>query len=142
MKVYVAGHRGMVGGAILRAHGDAKTPRNLMILSAVFNGLLDPLFVSETKLLDLQVVLERISKLPQATIAKIEGFARGGGHARLPVHPCEPPNSRRSQRISDTRYSRRRASMDSMPMELATSSAKAAVSISRAIDSGTPRLRR
>ncbi|MEM9357189.1 MAG: enoyl-CoA hydratase/isomerase family protein [Pseudomonadota bacterium] len=34
----------------------------------------------ETKLLDLQRVLERISKLPQATIAKIEGFARGGGH--------------------------------------------------------------
>ena len=25
-------------------------------------------------------MLERISKLPQATIAKIEGFARGGGH--------------------------------------------------------------
>jgi len=34
----------------------------------------------EVKLLDLQVVLERISKRPQATIAKIEGFARGGGH--------------------------------------------------------------
>ncbi|QFU75436.1 enoyl-CoA hydratase/isomerase family protein [Halioglobus maricola] len=34
----------------------------------------------EVKLLDLQLVLERISKLPQATIAKIEGFARGGGH--------------------------------------------------------------
>ncbi len=34
----------------------------------------------EVTLLDLQVVLERISKLPQATIAKIEGFARGGGH--------------------------------------------------------------
>jgi enoyl-CoA hydratase/carnithine racemase len=34
----------------------------------------------EVKLLDLEVVLERISKLPQATIAKIEGFARGGGH--------------------------------------------------------------
>lgn len=34
----------------------------------------------EAKLLDLQIVLERISKLPQATIAKIEGFARGGGH--------------------------------------------------------------
>jgi enoyl-CoA hydratase/carnithine racemase len=34
----------------------------------------------QVKLLDLQVVLERISKLPQATIAKIEGFARGGGH--------------------------------------------------------------
>lgn len=31
-------------------------------------------------LLDLQSTLERISKLPQATIAKIEGFARGGGH--------------------------------------------------------------
>ncbi|MCL6417130.1 enoyl-CoA hydratase/isomerase family protein [Aestuariirhabdus sp. Z084] len=34
----------------------------------------------EVQLLDLQVVLERISKLPQATIAKIEGYARGGGH--------------------------------------------------------------
>ena len=34
----------------------------------------------EVKLLGLQIVLERISKLPQATIAKIEGFARGGGH--------------------------------------------------------------
>lgn len=32
------------------------------------------------ELLDLQSTLERISKLPQATIAKIEGFARGGGH--------------------------------------------------------------
>ena len=34
----------------------------------------------DVQLLDLQIVLERISKLPQATIAKIEGFARGGGH--------------------------------------------------------------
>ncbi|OAN12996.1 enoyl-CoA hydratase [Photobacterium jeanii] len=34
----------------------------------------------DAQLLDLQVVLERISKLPQATIAKLEGFARGGGH--------------------------------------------------------------
>ncbi|MDF1810228.1 MAG: enoyl-CoA hydratase/isomerase family protein [Phycisphaerales bacterium] len=34
----------------------------------------------EAQLLDLQSVLERISKLPQATIAKLEGFARGGGH--------------------------------------------------------------
>ncbi|TAA42622.1 enoyl-CoA hydratase/isomerase family protein [Corallincola spongiicola] len=34
----------------------------------------------EAKLLDLQAVLERISKLPQATIAKLEGYARGGGH--------------------------------------------------------------
>jgi enoyl-CoA hydratase/carnithine racemase len=34
----------------------------------------------EVKLLDLQSTLERISQLPQATIAKIEGFARGGGH--------------------------------------------------------------
>jgi enoyl-CoA hydratase/carnithine racemase len=32
------------------------------------------------ELLYLQTTLERISKLPQATIAKIEGFARGGGH--------------------------------------------------------------
>ncbi|WP_394390756.1 enoyl-CoA hydratase/isomerase family protein [Shewanella woodyi] len=35
---------------------------------------------SEVELLDLQKVLDRISKLPQATIAKLEGFARGGGH--------------------------------------------------------------
>ena len=34
----------------------------------------------EVELLDLQSTLERISQLPQATIAKIEGFARGGGH--------------------------------------------------------------
>ena len=34
----------------------------------------------EVRLLDLQRVLERISRVPQATIAKIEGFARGGGH--------------------------------------------------------------
>ena len=34
----------------------------------------------EVELLDLQCTLERISQLPQATIAKIEGFARGGGH--------------------------------------------------------------
>lgn len=34
----------------------------------------------EVKLLDLQSILERISKLPQATIAKLEGYARGGGH--------------------------------------------------------------
>ncbi|MEM7245478.1 MAG: enoyl-CoA hydratase/isomerase family protein [Acidobacteriota bacterium] len=34
----------------------------------------------DVKLLDLQSVLERISKVPQATIAKLEGFARGGGH--------------------------------------------------------------
>ena len=36
--------------------------------------------LEEVELLYLQKVLERISKLPQATIAKIEGFARGGGH--------------------------------------------------------------
>ncbi len=34
----------------------------------------------EVELLDLQKVLQRISALPQATIAKVEGFARGGGH--------------------------------------------------------------
>ena len=31
-------------------------------------------------ILYLQQVLERISALPQATIAKVEGMARGGGH--------------------------------------------------------------
>lgn len=34
----------------------------------------------EVELLYLQKVLQRISALPQATIAKVEGFARGGGH--------------------------------------------------------------
>ncbi|MFW8591336.1 enoyl-CoA hydratase/isomerase family protein [Glaciecola sp. 2405UD65-10] len=34
----------------------------------------------DAKLLDLQEVCERISRVPQATIAKLEGFARGGGH--------------------------------------------------------------
>ncbi|APG61568.1 enoyl-CoA hydratase [Sphingorhabdus lutea] len=34
----------------------------------------------DAQLLDLQLVCERISKVPQATIAKLEGFARGGGH--------------------------------------------------------------
>ena len=34
----------------------------------------------DVQLLDLQSVCERLSKVPQATIAKLEGFARGGGH--------------------------------------------------------------
>ena len=34
----------------------------------------------KVELLYLQEVLQRISAVPQATIAKIEGFARGGGH--------------------------------------------------------------
>lgn len=34
----------------------------------------------DVQLLDLQAVCERISNVPQATIAQIEGFARGGGH--------------------------------------------------------------
>ena len=37
---------------------------------------------ADAQLLDLQWVCERISKVPQATIAKLEGFARGGGHER------------------------------------------------------------
>ncbi len=34
----------------------------------------------DVEILFLQKVLQRISALPQATIAKVEGFARGGGH--------------------------------------------------------------
>ena len=34
----------------------------------------------KVELLYLQKVLQRVSELPQATIAKIEGYARGGGH--------------------------------------------------------------
>ena len=40
----------------------------------------EPVSREEAKLLDLQIVLERVSKVPQVTIAKLEGFARGGGH--------------------------------------------------------------
>ena len=39
-----------------------------------------PVAKDEVQLSKLQLVLERVSTLPQATIAKIEGFARGGGH--------------------------------------------------------------
>ena len=56
---------------IFVAHADTEFLKD-MSSKAVSRG--------EAKLLDLQRVLERISKLPQATIAKIEGFARGGGH--------------------------------------------------------------
>lgn len=40
----------------------------------------EPVSRDDVQLLDLQSVCERISKVPQATIAKLEGFARGGGH--------------------------------------------------------------
>ncbi|MEM7306473.1 MAG: enoyl-CoA hydratase/isomerase family protein [Planctomycetota bacterium] len=40
----------------------------------------EPVSRDEVELLDLQAVCERISRVPQATIAKLEGFARGGGH--------------------------------------------------------------
>jgi len=35
----------MMLNGVLRAHGDALTARNVMVLSAVFNGILDPLFI-------------------------------------------------------------------------------------------------
>lgn len=40
----------------------------------------EPVCKKHVKLLDLQAILNRVSKLPQATIAKLEGVARGGGH--------------------------------------------------------------
>lgn len=75
-----------------------KLERDRSVKVVVFQSALEEIFVchadtdflkdmsteavsrEEVKLLDLQLVCERISKLPQATIAKIEGFARGGGH--------------------------------------------------------------
>ncbi len=39
-----------------------------------------PVERSVVQMEELACVLERISKVPQATIAKIEGYARGGGH--------------------------------------------------------------
>jgi putative MATE family efflux protein len=35
----------MMLNGVLRAHGDPLTPRNMMILAAVLNGILDPLFI-------------------------------------------------------------------------------------------------
>ncbi|WP_317855319.1 enoyl-CoA hydratase/isomerase family protein [Chakrabartyella piscis] len=40
----------------------------------------EPVPMEQVKLSPLQMALNRIAKLPQATIAKIEGMARGGGH--------------------------------------------------------------
>lgn len=56
---------------IFVAHADTNFLKDMSNKAVPRNGIV---------LLDLQRVLERISKLPQATIAKIEGFARGGGH--------------------------------------------------------------
>lgn len=39
-----------------------------------------PVPKNKAKLSPLQLALDRLTKLPQATIAKIEGMARGGGH--------------------------------------------------------------
>ncbi len=39
-----------------------------------------PVTRSQAKISPLQAVMNRVSNLPQATIAKIEGMARGGGH--------------------------------------------------------------
>ncbi len=36
--------------------------------------------LDEIKINDLALVLNRVNKLPQVTIAQIEGYARGGGH--------------------------------------------------------------
>lgn len=56
---------------IFVAHADTGFLKD-MSTTAVSREEVEPLY--------LQTTLERISKLPQATIAKIEGFARGGGH--------------------------------------------------------------
>lgn len=40
----------------------------------------EPVAREDVEILELQRILQRISSLPQATIAKVEGFARGGGH--------------------------------------------------------------
>lgn len=53
------------------AHADINMLQNLSTA---------PVPRDQVKLGDLALVLDRISKLPQATIAKIEGYARGGGN--------------------------------------------------------------
>ena len=44
------------------------------------NLSVNPAPKDQVKLSPLQMALNRIAKLPQATIAKIEGMARSGGH--------------------------------------------------------------
>ena len=39
-----------------------------------------PVAKDAVELSPLQIILQKVSELPQATIAKIKGFARGGGH--------------------------------------------------------------
>ncbi len=56
---------------IFIAHADIDMLQNLSTA---------PVPKNQVKLSPLQIVLNRITKLPQATIAKIEGMARGGGH--------------------------------------------------------------
>ena len=57
-----------VGAEPLDRFEKVRHPRPMLSLSDAFDEE------------ELRAWLERISKLPQATIAKIEGFARGGGH--------------------------------------------------------------
>lgn len=56
---------------IFIAHADIDMLQNLST---------DPVSKADVVLSPLQMVMNRVSKLPQATIAKIEGMARGGGH--------------------------------------------------------------
>lgn len=56
---------------IFIAHTDIDMLKNLSTV---------PVPRDKVKLSPLQMALDRVSKLPQATIAKIEGMARGGGH--------------------------------------------------------------
>ncbi len=53
------------------AHADTKFLKEMSI---------EPIALDEVEPLYLQKTLQRISNLPQATIAKIAGFARGGGN--------------------------------------------------------------
>lgn len=56
---------------IFIAHADIEMLKNLSTT---------PVSLADAKLSNLQLALQNISSLKQATIAKINGFARGGGH--------------------------------------------------------------
>lgn len=53
------------------AHADIDYLQNLSTNSVDFNNI---------QINDLAKILDKVNKLPQVTIAKIDGFARGGGH--------------------------------------------------------------
>lgn len=71
---------GMIGGAILRSHGDAKGAMNATLVSAFVNAALDPLFIFGLGLgLDGAAFASFLSRVAMAAVALQPIFRRHGG---------------------------------------------------------------